>query len=530
MASTDTHTNTNNLALAAARHTGGGGGASAHDGGGGAGGGGGAPGGSGCHYQLHESSRQHEWRCQVSGVTDPAAQVRVFVHDGRLLIQVAGKQVENVPLPPTAFTGDAKATYQRGCVTVTCSAKDPSAPAMVEKALLNPDRPHPRQLPLALPTGGGGGGGGGATSAAAGAARMGVGSALGVPDRPDPTGHGQPAPAAAEYGARNAELFGRPGVAAVMPAAAIGSVTAADMPVLTNPGGALEAPDNGETVVLDVAASDTRLYVPPEVAQAQQAQQQQQRSQGQQHVAHGAASTPGQHMADTRAVDQLSSRLGRAELAPAGTTVVRGGRDKVVEKEYGSYGGGGSDAGGGGGTDQYTRKTVDITEEKVGMATRPLEARDFYATSERGGGGTEPYSSVKAQNEVEGVACDLCQCAPCQCDKMTKGYAYELTPAEQKRHGKPSMHTTHKAVTGTNAHAAHDYKLHSKPRSEQHALVGDRMREWTGNVPSGTGSLDDLTPEQRHKLGQVNVGGHEIDKDLLRDHTAAAATAPHFLG
>ncbi len=135
------------------------------------------------------------------------------------------------------------------------------------------------------------------------------------------------------------------------------------------------------------------------------------------------------------------------------------------------------------------RRSIDFTEEKVGMASRPLEPRDFYATSEST---HEPISDLKAQNDIvrrrlytmgmtvpglvrvgendtcvlpwhasaacdasgrddsicvpgvreltwgpcgwpvralvaqEGVGCDLCQCAPCQCDKIAKGYAYEV--------------------------------------------------------------------------------------------------------
>ncbi|GFR51663.1 hypothetical protein Agub_g14076, partial [Astrephomene gubernaculifera] len=274
----------------------------------------------------------------------------------------------------------------------------------------------------------------------------------------DPTGRGAPTPAQAEYGARNPELFGRPGVTAVMPAANISSTLASDMPVLTNPGAAVEAVDNGETVVADRNSSDTKMYVPH--------------------------------------VDQLSERLGRAELAPAGTTVVRGSRDKVVEKEYGGGGGARGDAEPA--ADQYTRKTVDYVEEKVGMATRPLEARDFYATCETP---SEPFSTLKQQNNTDGTACDMCQCAPCQCDKMAKGFPYELTPQEQKRSGRPSVHNARKAVTGSNAHAAHDYKLHSKTRSEEHGQVEFRTREYVGNVQQqGVGSVEELSAREREKL------------------------------
>ncbi|KAG2426501.1 hypothetical protein HXX76_011728 [Chlamydomonas incerta] len=115
---------------------------------------------------------------------------------------------------------------------------------------------------------------------------------------------------------------------------------------------------------------------------------------------------------------------------------------------------------------------------------------------------------------------------------MAKGFPFELTAPEQRRSGKPSPHNARKpVVTGASAHAAHDYKLHSKPRSEQHTLVGNQLAEWTGNVPTeGTGSLDDLPPQQREQVAHVNVGGHAIDPELLRDRARTAQTGTHFLG
>ncbi|GLC60676.1 hypothetical protein PLESTB_001656900 [Pleodorina starrii] len=131
------------------------------------------------------------------------------------------------------------------------ACKDPGAPAMVEKALMDPDRPHPRELPLSVTTGRGGSHGH-------------VVANTGVPTREDPTGRGTPIPAQAEFGECN--------------------------------GAAIEsAGDKGETVVVDPTASDTRLLAPW--------------------------------------VDQLAEQLGRADLAPAGTTIIRGARDKVVEAE-----------------------------------------------------------------------------------------------------------------------------------------------------------------------------------------------------
>ncbi|GLC47329.1 hypothetical protein PLESTF_000863100 [Pleodorina starrii] len=135
------------------------------------------------------------------------------------------------------------------------ACKDPGAPAMVEKALMDPDRPHPRELPLSVTTGRGGSHGH-------------VVANTGVPTREDPTG----------------------------PQANLSSFVVTEMPLVTNPGAAIEsAGDKGETVVVDPTASDTRLLAPW--------------------------------------VDQLAEQLGRADLAPAGTTIIRGARDKVVEAE-----------------------------------------------------------------------------------------------------------------------------------------------------------------------------------------------------
>ncbi|EFJ45942.1 hypothetical protein VOLCADRAFT_118206, partial [Volvox carteri f. nagariensis] len=357
----------------------------------------------------------------------------------------------DIALPPTAYTGDACASYQRGTLRVDMAAKDPAAPAMVEKAARDPDRPTPRELPLSLP--------GQRHRAPGHPPGRGPVVNTGIPMRDDPTGRGAQTPAQAEYGERNDELFGRPGVNAVMPQANLASTVVTDMPIITNPGAAVEAAaDNGETVVVDPKSSETRIFIPK--------------------------------------VDQCP-------CPPSFST------------------------------------SVDYTEEKVGLATRPLEARDFYSTCEST---VEPYSTVKAQ-AVKGdpsMACDMCRCAPCQCDKMAKNFPYELTPQEQKRYGKASVHDARKPVTGKNTHPAHDYKvkmmvmvvvLHSKIRSEEHAQVAFRTREFEGNVKmQGVGSLEDLPAKEREEATSRIVGGREIDPELIRDRTRTAEAARHFLG
>ncbi len=57
--------------------------------------------------------------------------------------------------------------------------------------------------------------------------------------------------------------------------------------------------------------------------------------------------------------------------------------------------------------------SVDFAKEKLGLATRPLDARDAYVTSESRDQG-EPISSLYGGDE----RCELCECNPCQCDKV----------------------------------------------------------------------------------------------------------------
>lgn len=53
---------------------------------------------------------------------------------------------------------------------------------------------------------------------------------------------------------------------------------------------------------------------------------------------------------------------------------------------------------------------------------------------------------------------------------------------ETKRGGKPHLHTKAKPVTGANSHAARDFRMHAKPRSEARAGAGARDADFDGGV------------------------------------------------
>lgn len=72
--------------------------------------------------------------------------------------------------------------------------------------------------------------------------------------------HG-PTPAQIELSEHRDELLGGPNVHAVMPPARMVDSVVTDMPVLVNKGGALEAPDGGETVVRVSGSSETRMVL-----------------------------------------------------------------------------------------------------------------------------------------------------------------------------------------------------------------------------------------------------------------------------
>eukprot|EP00878_Enallax_costatus_P028494 GHUV01030780.1.p1 GENE.GHUV01030780.1~~GHUV01030780.1.p1 ORF type:complete len:219 (+),score=41.13 GHUV01030780.1:181-837(+) len=151
---------------------------------------------------------------------------------------------------------------------------------------------------------------------------------------------------------------------------------------------------------------------------------------------------------------------------------------------------------------------ADFTMNKVGMEFIERTAADSYVDSEH----REPISSLKQAGEK----CELCACNPCQCDKVShmRNLAYEMTPAETKRAGKPNIHNPHREITGRNAHDAHDYGGHASQISEDHARIGAKVGDYQGNVPEGVGDPNDpkyqQLPYTKHH-GATHTGGRPLE-------------------
>ncbi|KAF6253553.1 hypothetical protein COO60DRAFT_1463124 [Scenedesmus sp. NREL 46B-D3] len=273
------------------------------------------------------------------------------------------------------------------------------------------------------------------------------------------------------------------GPAMQMPAVNMGSSVVTAMPVMVNQGGAMDTVSKGETVVRVPGSTETT------------------------HLSGFASSPGGQLPGSEELADRLRGTVlpglrldcnkqggcASARCGPPGAKVLHGQKMRENEAKFderamapakGRAAGGsdGGTAGGGGGVtgtqgtraaatgapagddehclQQAKRGRADFTKNKVGMEYEERTAAGSYVDAEHG----EPISSMK-QAGVE--SCDLCSCAPCQCDKMRKtggpsNAPYEMTPAETKRGGKPAIHSKHRDVTGKNAHDAHDYRGHAK--------------------------------------------------------------------
>ncbi|KAI8464253.1 MAG: hypothetical protein J3K34DRAFT_121646 [Monoraphidium minutum] len=164
--------------------------------------------------------------------------------------------------------------------------------------------------------------------------------------------------------------------------------------------------------------------------------------------------------------------------------VLFGQRERELERQFGADAPGGPEGEEGGAARPQSVK-IDYADEKVGMQSRAPRAADAYPVSDSRR--VEPVSSMKQAGDI----CDVCECNPCQCDKLRSSYRIptELTPAETKRSGKPHMAHTAKPVTGVNSHDAHDYRMHAKPRPEDHSGIGGRTADYQGDVPeTGRGS------------------------------------------
>lgn len=283
--------------------------------------------------------------------------------------------------------------------------------------------------------------------------------------------HG-PTPAQLEAGEGRSELLGEPGVRAAMPHGYMVGTVASEMPVLVHKGGAMEAPDGGETVVRVGVRHTSRLQVPVDEASEEGVRR----------------ALQGAHLAEK----------------PDGVVVEQGMGDFEREEDFGPSPEEEEEA-----VDQVP---VDFTEEKVGPATRLLTAADFYPAGDKH---VEPYSSVKQQNERPGAgACELCECNPCQCDKLPKTYPYELSESETKRAGRPQLHHhTKKPVGGENrpgSSGSRDFRLHAKPRSEAHASMASKLGVHgvdKGGPATGAGP----TWEEAEKLGIVSLRGRCLE-------------------
>jgi hypothetical protein len=115
----------------------------------------------------------------------------------------------------------------------------------------------------------------------------------------------------------------------------------------------------------------------------------------------------------------------------------------------------------------------------------------------RGSGGiispsARPNEDPALANTLRGV-CDVCELADCACGKVSarRGIAFELTPAETKRAGKPHLpHKPHRAIApvgGRRPPNKDDYRAHHRPphRDPHHASVASRDADFVGDVPQG---------------------------------------------
>lgn len=400
----------------------------------------------------------------VRDIKDPERELKVVLQpeDRKVVLRIGSPtswQEQEVDLPEDAYTLLAKARYEHGTLTVTMPRRDPQGETMLEYKLLGPDR-KPRELDIEFPH----------KRHAPPCA-----TCMHAPCRCD----ARP-PAIVELGEHNTELLGEPvHKYAHLPSSHMDSSVVTDNPVLVDKGGAMETPSLGETVVRVPGSADTKVATDE-----------------QEGVGKGQLTA-----------DELAQRMHGLGVVGAHTVVLEGMREKELDEEYGQA----QDE-----EQEVEHVSIDFTKEKVGLATRPLDARDAYVTSESRDQG-EPISSLYSGDE----RCELCECNPCQCDKVDASRVpYEVTKQEQKRMGKPHMKHTAKPVTGKNAHDARDYRMHAKPRSEQHAGVGQRLADYEGNVPMGSGDWKDYTPDKYHKIdkGASHTGGQEIKRDELEGH------------
>lgn len=435
----------------------------------------------------------------TTSLTDPQKQIQASVFEGKLTVNI-NDNTQEVDLPEDVFTDDASAKVDQHKLTIRIARRDPEGPAMQEKRLLNPDR-HPVQLDISLPK------------------ELLAKSAKARSPTEQPVGK---TPAQQTLSEVNPALYGEPDSRYKMPEVNMGSSIVTAMPVMENAGGAVDTVSKGETVVA----------VPGMV--------------GNKHLT-GVGGQSGEKPSAEELADKMKDTVIH-DQAPKGATVLFGQKEKQNEAKFDdsamkpttgmAAGGHGGEAAGGGagitgvggeadatpvgggaaaadspaGDEEHLMQTgargqkvrADFTQNKVGMAYEELTAADRYVTAESRD--NEPISSMKQPGEK----CDLCECNPCQCGKMKHSGGggnnpYELTYPEQKRGGKPAIHTKHREITGQNAHEARDYRGHAAQVSPGHVGIGARVSDYQGNVPEGKGDFSD--PEYQERLKGVGVHG-----------------------
>jgi len=416
--------------------------------------------------------------------------------NGQLLISYKGEE-EKISLPETAYTNVASAEFNGEKLVVKVAQKDPNSPAMLEKKALDPDYPHPKPLSIRF-----------------------IGKAAAKKQHPpDPLGHGQPTPAQMSLSGHTrhddllapGEVKGHPH--AVMPEAGLAATVASDMPVIIHPGGVVEAPCAGQTVVRDPKSADTRVHLP-----------------GDKEVSEGIR---GLHVGDM--VQGTRDRVLEAEHGTADQSYVKAAREALhiqpgsdqlaqqgkegepreeaqeeyegeegVPKELRSF------------EDSHGVRHVrgDFVQEKVGLVTHPLTAAEFYPTADSG---IEPISDMKHQldeEEEDTEVCEICGCLPCQCGKYDKAEEYraplEGTEAELKRTGKPFMHHHEKK-------APQGRQVHANPRGNRTRVSEDARMAYYEDKPHPGEKLDAGVIEQAVEHHGSSLRRHDKAEKAVMD-------------
>eukprot|EP00879_Flechtneria_rotunda_P005736 GHRR01006037.1.p1 GENE.GHRR01006037.1~~GHRR01006037.1.p1 ORF type:complete len:369 (+),score=107.62 GHRR01006037.1:2510-3616(+) len=296
----------------------------------------------------------------------------------------------------------------------------------------------------------------------------------------------------------NPALYGDPHAHYKMPAVNMGSSIVTAMPTMVNEGGALDTVSKGETVVRVPGSAEV-------------------------HHLTGIKQHPGDNLPSGEELAHKLRDTAVHDMAPPGATVLAGQKAAENEAAFDERAlppGAAADSPAGDEEHALARGQhgdkvrADFVMHKVGMVNEELTAADMYPRADDSK--VEPISSVKQPGVPK---CEMCACAPCQCGQMrktggTSNDPFELTYPEQKRGGRPHIHSHHREVTGKNAHEARDYRGHAKQGQIEHAHIGAKLGDYQGNVSEGIGDPNDpkyqhLGPP--HPRGATHTGGAPIE-------------------